>query len=50
MIDNILREISYESKQLVYDLAEKLFPINRSITGKGVRETFDIIGEVIPLI
>jgi aminopeptidase-like protein len=49
MIDNILREISYESKQLVYDLAEKLFPINRSITGKGVRETFDIIGEVIPL-
>ena len=28
---------------------EKLFPICRSITGEGVRETLNIIKEVIPL-
>lgn len=32
----------------IYALAEKIFPIHRSITGDGVRRTHDIIREVIP--
>ena len=34
----------------IYSLIEKLFPICRSITGDGVRETLNIISEEIPLI
>jgi len=33
----------------IYELIEKLFPINRSITGDGVRETLSILREYIPL-
>ena len=33
----------------MYDLATRLFPICRSITGDGVRETLGAIGEGIPL-
>jgi aminopeptidase-like protein len=33
----------------MYDLLKKLFPINRSITGNGVRETLKIIQEKIPI-
>ena len=33
----------------LYSLIEKLYPICRSITGDGVRETLQIIGEIIPL-
>lgn len=32
----------------MYKLADRLFPICRSITGDGVRETFDILKEYIP--
>ena len=32
----------------MYRLADRLFPICRSITGEGVRETFDILKEYIP--
>lgn len=32
----------------MYKLAERLFPICRSITGEGVRETFNILKEYIP--
>ncbi|MCR5421062.1 MAG: DUF4910 domain-containing protein [Lachnospiraceae bacterium] len=32
----------------MYRLAERLFPICRSITGEGVRETFGILKEYIP--
>lgn len=32
----------------MYALADRLFPICRSITGAGVRETFDILKEYIP--
>ena len=32
----------------IYDLAKKLWAINRSITGDGVRETLSIIREEIP--
>lgn len=34
----------------MYALMKRLFPICRSITGNGVRETLAIIGEHIPLI
>jgi aminopeptidase-like protein len=33
-----------------YALIEELYPICRSITGRGVRETLDILGRRIPLI
>lgn len=33
----------------MYRLMEKLFPICRSITGEGVRETLSIIKEIIPI-
>ncbi len=33
----------------MYSLMERLFPITRSLTGEGVRESLRILGEVIPL-
>ena len=33
----------------MHQLAATLFPICRSITGDGVRQTLDILGELIPL-
>src|SRR5215831_19780649 len=33
----------------MYGFARKLFPICRSITGSGIRETLRLIGERIPL-
>jgi aminopeptidase-like protein len=35
--------------QQLYDLVGKLFPITRSITGNGLRETLSIIADIIPL-
>ena len=32
----------------IYELASRLWPINRSITGKGVRESLKIISGIIP--
>ena len=32
----------------IHDLAKRLWPINRSITGDGVRKTLTIIKEQIP--
>ena len=32
----------------IYDLAKRLFPIHRSITGSGVRKTLSIIKEFLP--
>lgn len=32
----------------IYDLAEKLWPINRSLTGEGVRQTLKIIQNEVP--
>ncbi|MBU1109291.1 MAG: DUF4910 domain-containing protein [Candidatus Riflebacteria bacterium] len=32
----------------MYELARRLFPINRSITGNGVRETLSILKEYLP--
>lgn len=34
----------------IYQLIERLYPICRSITGDGVRETLDILGEHVPLV
>ncbi len=36
--------------QQMYGLIAELYPICRSITGNGVRQTLDIIGKTIPLI
>ena len=33
----------------IYEVVRKLFPICRSITGNGVRETLKIIQEHIPI-
>lgn len=33
----------------LYNLVRQLFPINRSITGEGLRQTLSILGDVIPL-
>lgn len=35
--------------QQIYDLIKKLYPIPRSITGEGVRQTLSLISEMIPL-
>lgn len=35
--------------KLMFELAERLYPICRSITGNGVRETLSIISEFIPV-
>jgi len=35
--------------QTMHDLIKKLFPLCRSITGKGVRETLKLVGTHIPL-
>lgn len=42
-------EIIKNSKNQMFSLIEKLFPICRSITGNGVRESLKIIKEVIPI-
>ena len=33
----------------MYDLIENLYPICRSITGNGTRETLQIISKIIPI-
>ncbi len=36
--------------QTIYDLVKKLFPICRSITGQGFRDSLKIIQEIIPIL
>jgi aminopeptidase-like protein len=38
-----------ESGEFMYGLAERLYPICRSITGNGVRETLSVLREFIPV-
>ena len=35
--------------QQMYELIERLYPINRSITGDGLRQTLRIVSEVLPI-
>jgi aminopeptidase-like protein len=44
-----LRSEASDVGEQMYALIERLYPICRSITGDGVRQTLDIIGEMIPL-
>ena len=37
------------SGEAIHALASRLYPINRSITGDGVRRTLDMLGEHVPL-
>ena len=41
--------IDHVTGEQMYKLAERLFPICRSITGEGVRQTLQILQEDIPL-
>ncbi|KKL11837.1 hypothetical protein LCGC14_2541760, partial [marine sediment metagenome] len=43
--DNIIIEIGKE----MYELMRELYPICRSITGNGVRQTLNILNKNIPL-
>lgn len=47
-IDEYIKDFENTGKEM-YKLIEKLFPICRSITGDGVRETLNIIKSIIPL-
>ncbi len=38
-----------EAGREMYELMERLYPICRSLTGDGVRQTLDVVGEHIPL-
>ena len=40
--------INFHGKMMI-DLAKKLYPINRSITGSGVKKTLDLIKKKVPL-
>ena len=46
MID---KKISKFYGRMMINLAKQLYPINRSITGEGVRKTLDLIKSKIPL-
>lgn len=39
---------SASSGEYMYDLAQELFPINRSLSGQGVRDTLTILGRELP--
>lgn len=44
-----LQSTEIKDGQIMYRLMKMLFPICRSITGNGVRETLNIIREIIPI-
>ena len=35
--------------KIMIDLAIKLYPINRSITGEGLRKSLDLINKITPI-
>ena len=43
-MDNL---VSTEESTLMWKLANKIFPINRSLTGEGVRQTLNILGHQV---
>jgi len=48
MVIDSLEELTVQSGQFAYELATELFPIPRSITGDGVRQTLRILQREIP--
>lgn len=42
-------DFDFQNPRQIYEIAARLFPICRSITGNGVRETMRILREYIPL-
>lgn len=49
MTGELSRDIPDDIGASLYALARKLFPINRSLTGPGVRESLALIDEIVPL-
>lgn len=49
LFENIQEDEIHQAGEFMYRLAERLYPICRSITGNGVRETLSILNEFIPL-
>ena len=49
LFENIQEDEINQAGELMYRLAERLYPICRSITGNGVRETLSILNEFIPV-
>ena len=49
LFQNIKEEKIQQAGEFMYRLAERLYPICRSITGNGVRETLSILNEFIPV-
>lgn len=47
--DNVDEPVCDGVGQEIYDLAARLFPICRSITGNGVRHSLDLLAEHVPL-
>jgi len=45
----LIPTVPADAREAMHELVRRLFPICRSITGDGVRETLRIIGEQIPL-
>ena len=48
-ISDISRLVSHEIGDAMYQFVSDLYPICRSITGNGIRETFQRVKEHIPL-
>lgn len=48
-MQKVTSESGQSAGQAIYDLVSRLFPICRSITGNGVRESLKILGDQIPL-
>ncbi len=49
MIGNLIRADWLDLGSHMYGLAEELFPLHRSITGEGVRKSFELLKRTIPL-
>jgi aminopeptidase-like protein len=45
----MIRKSSYPLGDIMYHLAKNLFKLNRSLTGEGVRETLNILREIVPI-
>jgi len=48
-ISDLKNKVNNSLGNKMYDLIQRLYPITRSITGNGVRETLNILSEINPL-